>query len=232
MKRILEPELMLDEEQAKAYALADFSVPHQMFVDLFRKKFGPVLTGLVLDLGCGPADISVRFAKAYPHCTIIGLDGSPAMLKYGQRRLEKEGLTDRIKLTLGKIPEVDLPEKSFDAVIVNSLLHHLPEPLIMWEIIKKVAKPKAPVFVMDLLRPATKEEALNIVEKYARNEPDILKRDFYYSLLAGFRPEEIEEQLRQAALSYWTFEIITDRHFIVYGRFLAVSQKRLTSGSL
>ncbi len=218
MERILEPELMLDEEQAKAYALADFSAPHQMFVDLFRKKFGPEFAGTVLDLGCGPADISVRFAKAYPECTIIGLDGSPAMLKYGQMRLEKEGLTKRIKLILGKIPEADLPEKSFDAVIVNSLLHHLPEPLVMWETIKKVAKPKAYVFVMELLRPESQEAAKEIVEKYAADEPEVLKRDFYHSLLAGFRPEEIKIQLEQAGLAHFAIEIVTDRHFIVYGR--------------
>lgn len=217
MKRVLEPELMLEEEQARAYSEADFSGPHQMFVELFRRRFGPQVSGPVLDLGCGPADVTVRFAKAYPEVEIHGVDGSPAMLKYGRKRIEEEGLSERIKLILGRIPEVDLPPKSYGVVIANSLLHHLPDPLVFWETVKKAGRPGAMVFVMDLLRPASREEALRIVEKYASQEPEILKRDFYHSLLAGFRPEEIEDQLRESQLEGLTCEVVTDRHFIVHG---------------
>ena len=32
MKRVLEPELMLDEHQVRAYAEADFEIPHQDFI--------------------------------------------------------------------------------------------------------------------------------------------------------------------------------------------------------
>ncbi len=219
MERVLEPELMLDDEQARAYAEADFSAPHQMFVDLFRKKFGPLLSGPVLDLGCGPADVTVRFAKAYPEVEIHGVDGSPAMLKYGRKRLEQEGLSSRIRLILGRIPEVKLPRTHYQAVIVNSLLHHLPEPQVLWETIKRCAAPGAAVFVMDLLRPDSPEEAQELVERYAAEEPEVLKHDFYHSLLAAFRPEEVREQLRLAGLSHFSLEQVSDRHFIVYGRF-------------
>ena len=218
MERIPEPELMLSEEQARAYAEADFSTPHQMFVELFRERFGPELEGVVLDLGCGPADITVRFARAYPRCEIHGVDGSPAMLKYGARRLEREGLTHRIKLILGKIPEVPLPQAFYHAVIVNSLLHHLPRPEVLWETIKKVARPGAPVLVMDLLRPESQEAAQRLVHRYAASEPEVLKKDFYHSLLAAFRPEEVKAQLEEASLSHFQLEVVTDRHFIVYGR--------------
>ena len=209
---------MLSEEQARAYAEADFSAPHQMFVELFRQRFGPELQGVVLDLGCGPADITVRFAKAYPKCELHGVDGSPAMLKYGARRLEQEGLTHRIKLILGKIPEVSLPQAFYDAVIVNSLLHHLPRPAVLWETIKRVGRSGAPVFVMDLLRPESKEAAQKLVTRYAASEPEVLKKDFYHSLLAAFRPEEVRAQLEEAGLSHFQLEVVTDRHFIVYGR--------------
>ncbi len=218
MERVPEPELMLEEEQARAYAEADFSAPHQMFVDYFREIFGPHLEGVVLDLGCGPADIAVRFAKAFPACQIHGVDGSPAMIKYGKERIEKEGLEARIKLFLGKIPEFELPEHFYDAVIVNSLLHHLPQPEILWETIKKTARGGAAVLVMDLLRPKSPQEARSLVEKYASSEPEILKRDFYHSLLAAYTPPEVRDQLEKTGLFHFEIRVISDRHWIVFGR--------------
>jgi len=217
MERIPEPELMLEEEQARAYAEADFSVPHQMFVELFRERLGPELAGWALDLGCGPADITVRFAKAYPHVLIHGVDGSPAMLKYGQKRIQAEGLEERITLILGRIPEVELPRPAYDAIIVNSLLHHLPQPEILWEEIKRWSQPSTKIFVMDLLRPSSPEEAQKLVAKYAASEPEVLQKDFYYSLLAAYRPEEVRAQLERAGLEHLRLEVVTDRHFIVYG---------------
>src|SRR5438445_11681244 len=54
MDRALEPELMDDDEQALAYAKADFEEENQSFVDRFLEYY-PDLQGVhVLDLGWGP----------------------------------------------------------------------------------------------------------------------------------------------------------------------------------
>ena len=217
--RIPEPELMEEMEQARAYAEADFNDPHNMFVDEFRRRFGAFPSGTVLDMGCGTADISCRFARAFPEAEIHGIDGSAAMLEFAERAVAAQGLEHRITLFLLAIPAPELPLERYDGIIINSLLHHLPAPEVMWQTIEKAAKPGAPVFVMDLIRPDTKAEALNIVETYSGNEPEILKRDFFNSLLAAYRPDEIREQLFQAGLDYLSLEIISDRHFIVWGHF-------------
>ena len=44
MERIPEPELMDDPEQARAYASADFSEPHQAFVERFTQRFNLSVT--------------------------------------------------------------------------------------------------------------------------------------------------------------------------------------------
>ena len=86
MQRILEPELMEDPVQAAAYAAADFSDPHGLFINKFQEVFpGRRITGHVLDLGCGPADISLRFARAYPECRIDGA-GALVMTTYGRAK--------------------------------------------------------------------------------------------------------------------------------------------------
>jgi ubiquinone/menaquinone biosynthesis C-methylase UbiE len=219
MHRILEPELMLDDEQARIYAEADFEEPHAMFIELFQKYFPNVqVKDHVIDLGCGPADISRRFAQTFEQCFIDGIDGSKAMLKYGQHIVEKYHLTNRVRLIQGYLPEASLPLPHYDAVISNSLLHHLPEPLVLWNTIKTVAKPFAPIFIMDLMRPESLSQAEILVKQYAQNEPEILQHDFYHSLLSAFRIDEVEAQLQAANLAHFTVHEVSDRHFIVTGR--------------
>src|SRR3569833_4341179 len=133
MQRIPEPELKEDDAQARAYAEADFEDAHARFIALFRERFADVdITGSVLDLGCGPADITVRFARAYPRCVVRGVAGAAALLSYGERRVVLEGLQSRVALVHGYLPAAQLPCVQYDAVISSSLLHHLRDPAALW----------------------------------------------------------------------------------------------------
>ncbi len=218
MQRITEPELMNEVTQAQAYAQADFDEPHEQFIREFKTAFpqGDV-SGHVLDLGCGPADISIRFAKSFPNCLIDGLDGAPKMLEHGAMAVEAAQLADRIHLIQGVLPGVSLPRDNYKVIISNSLLHHLHEPQVLWDCIKQFGIAGTRVFIMDLMRPATESAAREFVELYASNEPQVLREDFYHSLCAAFLPEELELQLKTADLAHLNIKIISDRHLVVYG---------------
>ncbi|BFU90563.1 MAG: hypothetical protein NTAFB01_17500 [Nitrospira sp.] len=216
MDRVLEPELMDDPKQAETYARADFAKENQGFVDRFKEYFQEFSQGKVLDLGCGPADIPVRFATLYPACQVIGIDASAPMIELGERAIKQAGLTDRITLRCERYEEV-AGARIVDAVISNSLLHHLPNPLQFWQKLRQLVKPGAPVLVMDLLRPESPEAAQAIVDQYAANEPDILRRDFYNSLLAAFTEDEIGSQLARMNLTRLLIDIPDDRHWVVGG---------------
>lgn len=217
MERIPEPELMDEPEQARAYAQADFAEPHQAFVEHFRQCFPGHCPRQVLDLGCGAADITIRFARAYPESTLTGVDGAAAMLEFARETIARADLGDRIRLLEARLPETILPRGVFDTVISNSLLHHLRDPQTLWQAVKQYAAPGAAVFIMDLRRPDSREQAAALVGEYAGAEPEILRRDFFNSLLAAFRPEEIMEQLEQAGLAPFRVEAVGDRHVIVHG---------------
>jgi len=218
MNRVPEPEIMNGREQAWAYAMADFKAPNQMFVNFFGRNFsGLQVTGSVLDLGCGPADIPIRFALQYPQCRVCGVDGAEAMLEYGRQSINDRGLGDRITLIEGILPNITLPLDNYDALLSNSLLHHLDDPKVMWRTIKECGKKDAAVLIMDLFRPVGQEEARKIVEKYSANEPAILKEDFYHSLLAAYSLDEVKKQLETAELAHLNIEQTSDRHFIVSG---------------
>ena len=216
MNRVLEPELMDDPKQAEAYARADFAEENQGFVNRFKEYFPEFSQEKVLDLGCGPADIPIRFAKIYPACQVIGIDASAPMIQLGEQAVKQAGLTDRITLRCERFEEV-AGARIVDAVISNSLLHHLPNPLQFWQKLRQLVKPGAPVLVMDLLRPESSEAAQAIVDQYAANEPDILRRDFYNSLLAAFTEDEIGSQLARMNLTRLLIDIPDDRHWVVGG---------------
>lgn len=80
MQRTPEPELMEGQEQAFAYAAADFSVGDQALVDRLVQLFPAGLGTSVVDLGCGPGNISFRLARRWPQANVLGIDGAAAML--------------------------------------------------------------------------------------------------------------------------------------------------------
>lgn len=219
MNRVLEPELMDDADQARAYAEADFEEPNRMFVELFRDRCpGYAGSGAILDLGCGPGDIVLRLASDFPRSRVDGVDGSAAMLNFAESALAAAGLESRVRFIRGLLPEVTLPEARYGAIVSNSLLHHLHQPQVLWQTVRRYGEVGAEVLVMDLSRPQTPERAREIVEAYAGEEPPVLKTDFYNSLLAAFEPREIKAQLDRAGLGSLDVSAVSDRHLAVWGR--------------
>jgi SAM-dependent methyltransferase len=113
---------------------------------------------------------------------------------------------------------VPLAPGRFDAVLSNSLLHHLPDPLALWSEVARLGRRGALVHVMDLFRPPSAADARAIVEAAAAGEDPILKEDFFNSLLAAWTVEEVEAQLAAARLGHLQCAVASERHLLVTGR--------------
>lgn len=218
MERIPEPELMLDPEQVRAYAHADFDEPHDRFIGLLVEKLAELpAQGVALDLGCGAGDISRRFARALAGWRVDGLDGSPTMLAIAREMTIDAGLNARIEYHEVRLPAPPSEDGGYELIFSNSLLHHLADPGVFWSTIRDWSEALGAVFVMDLLRPPSRERVAELVRRYADSEPEILRTDFHNSLLAAFEIGEVEAQLEQADLEHLQVEVVSDRHFIVWG---------------
>ena len=217
MERTPEPELMLEADQVRAYAEADFEAPHGQLIELLLARLAPSESGHAIDLGCGPADIAVRLARALPGWRVDAVDGSAPMLEAARRRVASEGLADRVRLFECRLPAASLPQPGYDLVLSNSLLHHLSEPGGLWRTARAATREGGAIFVMDLLRPASPAHADELVALHAAGEPDVLRRDFRASLLAAWRPEEVRAQLADAGLASLHVETASDRHWIAWG---------------
>ena len=220
MERIPEPEeLMDDAEQALAYAQADFSEANGLFVDLLQRQSPGPLSGRLLDLGCGPADIPLEISRQHPALQIDAVDGARSMLDLAQRKIDaNEELKDRIELYCEHLPCANLPEKAYRLIISNSLLHHLTNPQVMWQTVAACAQPGAHILVMDLTRPASELAVDSLVETYAIDAPDVLRKDFRNSLFASYSVAEVEAQLQTAGLHSLKVSLVSDRHLAVSGR--------------
>jgi len=231
MQRSVEPELMDDPLQVQAYAQADFRATDQALVDRLVELFGESLGDgpgpRLVDLGCGPGNISFRLAERFPQTSVLGLDGAAAMLEVAQQELAQRvlgcpGLADRLRFAQVLLGPETLPYGGFTAVVSNSLLHHLHDPQALWRHLRPLAAPGAAIYIKDLRRPATPEAALALQQLHLTSAPAVLQRDYLASLHAAFEPTEVEAQLRVAGLPVGEHGLrvaaLDDRYLEVWGR--------------
>ncbi len=218
MHRTPEPELMDEPDQVAAYLAADFSVPDAAFTEACLDWFaacGVPAPANIVDLGCGPGNIALRLAGRLPASSITGLDGAPTMLEAARARTPDGAGLRWVAATL---PETGLADRSFDALVSNSLLHHLHEPAVLWQALRRLGRSGAPFVIGDLRRPATPEAAVTLTALHAASAPEVLQRDFLASLHAAFDPAEVAAQLVAAGLHDAEVHVTSDRHLRVIGR--------------
>ncbi len=203
MERIPEAELMDDPDQAEAYAGRHLDNAYWLFVEYFQRYFPELKENeTILDLGCGPAAIPLRLARRFPHCEIHGIDGASPMLAQGREAVRREGLEQRIHLFQGILPDkLPLPRSRYGIIISNSFLHHLADPMVLWNAIHGYSLENAAILIVDLLRPTGEREAQLVVDRYMPDAPELLRQDMLRSLRAAFTLDEVRAQLREAQLA-------------------------------
>jgi hypothetical protein len=66
-----------------------------------------------------------------------------------------------------------------------------------------------------------REVAAAIVDEHAADAPEVLRQDFYNSLLAAYTVEEVREQIAASGLKGLELSEPTNRHWLVQGRIRA-----------
>jgi trans-aconitate 2-methyltransferase len=223
MERRVEPELMDDGLQAQAYAAADFSATDQAVVDRIDTLFAGGLAadgqGLrIVDLGCGPGNISLRLARRWPAATVVGIDGAAAMLAIAEQRRRSDPVAlGGLRFQQSVLPELPPTEGPFQLLVSNSLLHHLHDPQVLWRSVRRLAAPGAGLYLKDLRRPASPAILEDLVQRHAGAAPPVLRRDYAHSLRAAFTPEEVTGQLALAGLEALQVHALEDRYLEIHG---------------
>lgn len=213
--RILEPEVMDNEIEAYEYDQMDFTEVNTDFA-LLASKLGKK-QAKVLDIGTGTAQIPVILSDLQPQWHITAVDLAESMLKLAKKNIEKAGKSQQITLTLVDGKKMPYDDQSFDLVICNSLVHHIPNPLNLFAEIDRVVKANGSILIRDLLRPESENEIEEIVKQANLDYNPRQKKLFKDSLHAALTLDEIQEiisqigwhnaQVYQSSSRHWTLTI-------------------------
>lgn len=214
LHRILEPEVMDTAQDAREYDEMDFRAVNTLFaketVRIATRSFG---AGRILDLGTGTARIPIFIAQRLKHARITAIDLSKEMLKLGSVNVQRARLQKRIRLRCCDAKSLPDAAHAFDLVISNSIVHHIPKPLVVFQQIARAAKPTAGLLIKDLLRPNTLREWKKLVQAYAGDCNDYQRKLFADSLRAALSLREVQALARQARLENATIQQVSDRHW-------------------
>ncbi|MCS7031738.1 MAG: class I SAM-dependent methyltransferase [Gloeomargarita sp. SKYG116] len=135
----------------------------------------------VLDLGCGAGENSVYFALRGANC--IAADYAPEMLNVAQKLADQYGVTIGTKVV--NAMAIDFPDNTFDIVYAANLLHHLPDPLLALQEMRRVVKPGGHVCFWD---PLIHNPIINVYRRLATQVRTPDERPLSINIIRHIRP--------------------------------------------
>jgi ubiquinone/menaquinone biosynthesis C-methylase UbiE len=213
LSRVQEPEVMDSPEEAIEYDAMDHSVVNAKFVADFLQAHGACQTGEILDVGTGTARIPMELCRVDLSAKVLGVDLAPHMLSKARENVSSHGMSDRICLELVDAKGLPFDDGRFEAVISNSIIHHIPDPTTALAEMVRVVAPGGTLMVRDLFRPDRSKDVDKLVETYAADESEKARSLFEASLRAAFRVDEIQKMVLAMNLPIEDVKQTSDRHW-------------------
>ena len=230
MDRKPEPELMNKKSQVKAYCAADFSLGEINLIKFISdyleiNNINLSRNDLIVDLGCGPGNISEKLSERWPEVNVLGIDGSQEMIKEAESRILKSKIINKyrnLKYICSDIREINsheiLSKKEITLLVSNSFIHHIIDLDNFFKFIINLSSVETINFHKDLIRPKDEETALKLKDKCSQKYSIILTNDYYASLKASYRKNEIREKILELNLNSMNVFEESEEYLIVYGK--------------
>jgi ubiquinone/menaquinone biosynthesis C-methylase UbiE len=211
LPRILEPEVMDTPEEARDYDSMDHSAVNRLFASDFLALWDG--RNPALDAGTGTAQIPVELCRQNPSIEVVAVDAAENMLALARENVARAGLDGRVHLQWCDAKFLTHDDGFFAAVVSNSIVHHIPEPLAVVRELVRVLAPGGVLFLRDLLRPADESALRGLVDLHVAGANEHQRKMFADSLHAALTVEEVRELARQVGFDPEGVRQTTDRHW-------------------
>ncbi|ONI71699.1 trans-aconitate methyltransferase [Kribbella sp. ALI-6-A] len=84
---------------------------------------------VVIDLGCGPGNLTVGLLDRWPSATILGVDSSAEMIAEAEKLRSDPAIAARLTFEVGDLRDWSAPAESIDVIVTNATLQWIPEQL-------------------------------------------------------------------------------------------------------
>jgi ubiquinone/menaquinone biosynthesis C-methylase UbiE len=218
LPRTLEPEVMDTAEEARDYDAMDHGAVNRAFVaDFLTFRAAQGVTNAppvhILDIGTGTAQIPIEMCSRDADCRVTAIDLAEEMLRVGRANVRRAGLDGRIRLERWDAKRMPCPAGSFDTVISNSIVHHIPEPGAVIAEMVRVVRPGGLLFVRDLLRPGDQATLQQLVDRHTPGANAHQKQMFADSLAAALTLAEVRALVAAHGFPGDRVNQTTDRHW-------------------
>jgi ubiquinone/menaquinone biosynthesis C-methylase UbiE len=240
LHRVLEPEVMDTAAEAIDYDAMDHSAVNRLFVTDFLfaalaaglpvdrepmsgervarsgdrpQRLGTLSPVEILDLGTGTAQIPIELCRRAPSPRVTAVDLAAEMLEVAKMNVKSAGLADRIRLERIDAKRLPYRDGQFDAVISNSIVHHIPQPAGALAEAVRVVRTGGLLFIRDLLRPPDEATLRRLVETYAAACNAHQRKMFDDSLRAALDLNEIRALVADLGFGPESVQATSDRHW-------------------
>lgn len=102
----------------------------------------------LLDVGCGPGNITIDLARVVSSGHVTGIDLSPEVIELA-RQLELESEVTNVSFDVGDVYGLSFADKSFDVVYAHQVLQHLSNPVVALTEMRRVLRDDGLLAVRD-----------------------------------------------------------------------------------
>jgi len=180
-----------------AVKYAEFAKTYQHMQGEYRRLAERVVSlfdgGRIVEIGPGPAYVSIEIAKRLPDVEIVGLEISDTMIEIAKGNAETHGLSDKITLRKGDASNMPFEDSAFDFAVTSGSLHHWKKPNQVFSEIYRILRPGSVALISDLRKDAPEEK----VDEFANKiDSKLMRWGLKHSFKEGYTARQIQEMMK------------------------------------
>jgi ubiquinone/menaquinone biosynthesis C-methylase UbiE/uncharacterized membrane protein YphA (DoxX/SURF4 family) len=106
----------------------------------------------LLDVGCGPGQVTLFIAESLPGTDVTGVDIAPTMIELARGHAAKSPAVDRVRFEVADVAHLPFPDGTFDVVASTGSIKHWPDQRAALRELHRVLVPGGRVLLAEMNR--------------------------------------------------------------------------------